>query len=185
MKVLLVLWRKKNGNKWLQYHINVCIDKLDDIVDKYNNILHRKIKVKPNKVKSSKYIHFKVEMMIKILNLKLVTLWEYQNIKIFLQKGNNPKWSENVFLTKKFTVPRTSVIEELNREEIVGTFYKKKLQKTNQADLRNKKITKNKDDKSYVTWKDYNSLFNSWIYKKDIHIKWIIIRNQIFLVNTK
>ena len=185
MKVLLVLWRKKNGNKWLQYHINVCIDKLDDIVDKYNNILHRKIKVKPNKVKSSKYIHFKVEMMIKILNLKLVTLWEYQNIKIFLQKGNNPKWSENFFLTKKFTVPRTSVIEELNREEIVGTFYKKKLQKTNQADLRNKKITKNKDDESYVTWKDYNSLFNSWIHKEDIHIKWVIIQNQIFLVNTK
>ena len=101
----------------------MCIDKLDDIIDKYNNILHRKIKVKPNKVKSSKYIHFKVEMVIKILNLMLVTLWEYQNIKIFLQKGNNPKWPEKFFFIKKFTVPRTSVIEELNREEIVGTFY--------------------------------------------------------------
>ena len=32
----------------------------------------------------------------------------------------------------KNTVPWTNVISDLNAEEIVGTFYEKKLQKTNQ-----------------------------------------------------
>ena len=36
----------------------------------------------------------------------------------------------------KNTVPRTYVINDLNGEEIVGTFYEKELQKTNQEKLR-------------------------------------------------
>ena len=35
---------------------NVYIDKLDDIVNKYNNTYHKKIKIKPVDVKSSSYI---------------------------------------------------------------------------------------------------------------------------------
>ena len=38
--------------------------------------------------------------MIKILNLKLVILLEYQNIKVFLQKAMK-KWSEEAFVIKK------------------------------------------------------------------------------------
>ena len=37
---------------------NVCIDKLDDIINKYNNIYDIKIKMKPADVKSSIYIDF-------------------------------------------------------------------------------------------------------------------------------
>ena len=61
---------------------NAYIDKLDDIVNKYNNIYHSTIKMKPVDVKLSTYPVKK--LMIKILNLKLVTLLQYQNIKIFL-----------------------------------------------------------------------------------------------------
>ena len=59
---------------------------------------------------------------------------EYQNIKIFLQKGYVPNRSEEVFVIKKVknTVPWTYVISNLDGEEIVGTFYEKELQKTNQ-----------------------------------------------------
>ena len=35
---------------------NVDIDKLDDIVNKYNNTYHRKIKIKPIEVKDNTYI---------------------------------------------------------------------------------------------------------------------------------
>ena len=35
----------------------------------------------------------------------------------------------------KHSVPWTYVINDLNGEEIVGTFYKKELQKTNQKDF--------------------------------------------------
>ena len=53
---------------------NVYINKLDDIVDEYNNTYHRKIKMKPVDVKDNTYIDFKKKLMIKILNLRLVIM---------------------------------------------------------------------------------------------------------------
>ena len=63
------------------------IDKLDNIVNEYNNKYHRTIKMKPVDVKSGIYINFNKENDKKILNLKLVIMPDYQNIKIFLQKS--------------------------------------------------------------------------------------------------
>ena len=40
---------------------NVYIDKLDDIVNKYNNIYHRTIKMNPADVKARTYINFNKE----------------------------------------------------------------------------------------------------------------------------
>ena len=60
------------------------------------------------------------------------------------------------------------VINDLNGEEIIGTFYEKKLQKTNQKEFRIEKVIKKKGNKLYVTWKGYDSPFNSWIDKKDL-----------------
>ena len=51
---------------------NVYIDKLNDIVNEYNNSYHKTIKMKPVGVKDNTYIDFKMKLMIKILNLKLV-----------------------------------------------------------------------------------------------------------------
>ena len=60
---------------------NVFIDKLDDIINKYNITYHNTIKMKPVDVKSNTYIDSsKKKLMINTLNLKLVTLLEYQNI---------------------------------------------------------------------------------------------------------
>ena len=66
---------------------NAYIDKLDDIVNKYNNTYHSSIKMKLVDVKSSKYITLVKKLMIKILNLKLVILLECHNIKNFLEKA--------------------------------------------------------------------------------------------------
>ena len=68
----------------------------------------------------------------------------------------------------KSTVPWTYVINDLNGEEIIGTFYEKELQKTNQKEFRIVKVIKRKDDKLYVKWKGYDSSFKSWIDKKDL-----------------
>ena len=68
----------------------------------------------------------------------------------------------------KITVPWTYVINDLNGEEITGTFYEKELQKTNQKGLRIEKIIKRKGDKLFVKWKGYDNSFNRWINKKDI-----------------
>ena len=46
-------------------------------------------------------------------------------------------------------MPRTYVINDLNEEEIAGTFNKNEWQKTNQS-VRTEKGTKRKGDKLYV-----------------------------------
>ena len=53
---------------------NMYIDKFDDIVDEYNNTYHRTIKTKLINVKNNKYINIDKELMIMILNLKLVII---------------------------------------------------------------------------------------------------------------
>ena len=68
-----------------------------------------------------------------------------------------PNWSEDIFVVRKIknTVPWTYVIKDLNDEEIIGTFYEKELQGTNQQEYRIEKIIKKKGDKLYVKWKIY------------------------------
>ena len=81
--------KNKNYKYMTSVSKNVYIDKLDDIVDKYNDTYHITIKIKPVEVKSNTYNDCsKVvkKLMIKILNLKWVIMLEYQNIIIFLKK---------------------------------------------------------------------------------------------------
>ena len=54
---------------------NVYINKLEDIVNEYNNAYHKTIKVKPVDVKNNIYILTLLKkLMIKIQNLKLVIM---------------------------------------------------------------------------------------------------------------
>ena len=68
----------------------------------------------------------------------------------------------------KNTVPWTYVIDDFNREEIVGTFYEKELQETNQKEFGVEKVIERKGDKLYVKWKGYNNSFNSCKYLQNI-----------------
>ena len=47
-------------------------------------------------------------------------------------------------------MPWTYVISDLKVVEIVGTFYEKELQKTNEKEFRVEKVIKRKGDKLYV-----------------------------------
>ena len=68
----------------------------------------------------------------------------------------------------KNTVPWAYVINDLNGEQIIGTFYEKEWQKTNQGEFRIEKVITKKGNKIYVKWKGYDSSFNSWIDKKNL-----------------
>ena len=115
---------------------NVYIDKLDDIMSEYNNTYHRTIKMKPVDVKDNTYID---SMELSRSNDKdpkfkvgdSVRINKYKNI---LTKRYTSNRSEKVFMIKKVknTVPWTYVINDLNGDMIIGTFYEKELQKTNQ-----------------------------------------------------
>ena len=66
------------------------------------------------------------------------------------------------------TVPWTYIINDLNGEEIIGTYYEKELQKIDQQEFRTEKVIKKKGDKLSVKWKGYDNSFDSCIDKKDL-----------------
>ena len=101
---------------------NVYIDKLDDIVNEYNNTYHTTIKMKPIDVKDNTYINADKEINNKDSEFKVG-----DHVRISKYKGYMPNWPEEEFVIKKVknTVPWTYVINDLNGEEITGTFYEK------------------------------------------------------------
>ena len=60
------------------------------------------------------------------------------------------------------------MINDLNGEKIIETFYEKELQKTNQKEFRMGKVAKRTVNKLYVKWKGYDNSFNSRNDKRDI-----------------
>ena len=105
------------------------------------------------------------KLMKTFLNLKLMILSEFQNI--FLQKAMFQIGLRKFLWLKKLKILcRGHVINDFNAEEIVGTFYKKELQKTNQKLFRIEKVIRRKDHKLYIKRKGYDSSFNNWIDKK-------------------
>ena len=114
---------------------NFYIDKLDDTVNECNNTYHRTIKMKPADVGD----HLKIS--------------KYKNI---FAKDNTSNWSEEIFVIKaiKNIVPWTYVINNLNGEKVIGTFYEKELQKANQEEFRIEKVIKRKETSYMSNGKD-------------------------------
>ena len=130
-------------------------DVLDNILDKYNNTVHRTIKMKPIDVTSDSYAEYNEDSNVTKPKFKVgdhVRISKYKNI---FAKGYAPNWSEEVFVVSKIknTVPWTYVVSDLNGEEITGSFYEKELQKTNQKEFRIEKVLKRKGDTLYTKWK--------------------------------
>ena len=79
---------------------NVYIDKLDDIVNEYNNTYHRTIKMKPVDVKDNAYIEFSKKFNEKDSKFKVGDLIRISKYKNIFAKGYTPNWSEEVFVIK-------------------------------------------------------------------------------------
>ena len=62
---------------------NAYFDVLDDNLNKYNNKVHRSIKMKRTDVTSNFYAECNEDLNKKILNLKLAIMLEFQNTKTF------------------------------------------------------------------------------------------------------
>ena len=114
---------------------------LDDVVNKYNNAKHSTIKMKPIDVghttKSSSLERNNKRVYIDEHNEKdsrfkvgdRVRISKFKNI---FAKRYTPNWSKEIFIVDKIndTVPYTYNLQDLNDEEIIGSFYDKELQKT-------------------------------------------------------
>ena len=136
---------------------------LDDIVDKYNNTIHRTIKLKPIDVTGDSYAECNENTNKRDPKFKVGDHFRISKYKNIFDKGYTPNWSEEVFAISKIknALPWTYVINDLNGEEITGSFYEKELEKTNQKEFTIGKIIKRKRDKLYVKWKGYDDRFNS------------------------
>ena len=119
--------------------------------------------MKPIDVKSNSYDEYNVDSNAKDPKFKIsdhVRISKYKNI---FAKGYALNWPEEVFVISKIknTVPWTFVINNLKGKEIVGTFHKKELQRTNQEEFRREKVIERKLNKLYVKWKGYDNSFNN------------------------
>ena len=88
---------------------NVYFDVLHDIVSKYNNTVHRTIKMKPIEVTDDSYADHNENSNKKDPKFKLgdnVRISKYESI---FAEGYTPNWSDEVFVLNKIknTVPWT------------------------------------------------------------------------------
>ena len=100
---------------------NAYIDKLDDIVNEYNDTYHKTIKMKSVDVKDNVYVDSGKEVNHKDPKFQVgdrVRLSKYKNI---FAKGYTPNQSEEVFVIEevKNTLPWTYVIRNLNDEKVI------------------------------------------------------------------
>ena len=76
------------------------IDKLDDIVNKYNNTCHITIKMKPVDVKSNTYTNFGIENNDKNPKFKVGDNVRMKKCKTIFAEGYAPNLSEEIFVIK-------------------------------------------------------------------------------------
>ena len=130
---------------------NVYVDVLDDVVNKYNNTVHRSMRMTPIDVTSDSHAEYNEnsnETKPKFQVGDYIRISKYKNI---FTKGYTQNWSEVFVVSKiKNTVPWTYAISSLNGEPITRSFYEKELQKAYQKEVRIQKVLKRNGNKLHV-----------------------------------
>ena len=110
---------------------NVYYDVLGDAVNEYNNTKHNTTKMKPKDVGDNKRVYID-EHNEKDSRFKVDDRVRISKFKNIFAEGYTPNWSSEIFIINKVndTVPYTYNLKYLNREEIIGSFHDKELQKT-------------------------------------------------------
>ena len=175
-------WIRTMKEKMWKYftdnNTNTYIDILPDLVKNYNNTRHSSIKMTPVEASKDKN-EFTVWRNLYPDRLKAVRINPKFSVgdkvrlskkKALFEKGYTTRWTEEILTIKKInhTSPVTYKVEDLNGEEIDGTFYEPELQKTRQQIFRIEKVIEKGKNKSLVKWKGYSNKFNSWVDNKDI-----------------
>ena len=147
--------------KYLTLKKIVYIDKLDNIVYKYNNTYHITIKTKLADVKPSTYIDSSKDVNYKDPKFKIGDIVRISKIKTFLQKAIFQIDLKKFLWLKKLNTLYCGhmLLVILKAKEIVGTFYQRELQKANQKEFIVQKAIKGKGDKLYVKWMERLRLF--------------------------
>ena len=142
---------------------NVYFDVLDDIANKYNNTIHRTIKMKPTNVTDDSFTEYNEKSNKKVLNLKLVIMLVFLSIKIFLLKDTLLIGQRRSFLLIKLKIQFLGLIllVILIAKKLMEVFMKKNCKKL---------IKKKLEYKKYLKEKVINYMSNG----KDITIRLIV-----------
>ena len=110
---------------------NMYIDKLNDIVNKYNNTQHKTVKMKAVDVKLNIYINSGKEIYNKDPKFKIRDIVRISKNKNSFRKVYTPNWFEEVFMIKKVknTMPWTYFIMILIEKNLLEYFTKKNCKK--------------------------------------------------------
>ena len=154
------------------------IDVLPDLVEDYNNTVHSSTKLTPidaSKKKNELTVWrnlYPDRYKTSRLNPKFSVGDEVRitKKKKDFEKGYTTRWTEEMFTIKEIreTNPITYKLEDLQGEEIKGTFYEPELQKTEQQIYRIEKVIEKEKGRSFVKWKGYSDKFNSWVDNKEL-----------------
>ena len=167
------MWKYFTDNNTYKY-----IDVLPDLVEDYNNTVHSSTKLTPKEASKKKneltvwrnlypdrYKTSRLNPKFSVGDEVRIT----KKKKVF-EKGYTTRWTEEIFTIKEIreTNPITYKLEDLQGEEIKGTFYEPELQKTEQQIYRIEKVIKKEKGRSFVKWKGYSDKFNSWVDNKEL-----------------
>ena len=170
--------KEKMWKYFTDYNTNKYIDVLPELVEDYNNTVHSSTKLTPTDASKEeneltvwrnlypdRYKTSRLNPKFSVGDKVRIT-----KKKKDFEKGYTARWTEEIFTIKEIreTNPITYKLEDLQGEEIKGTFYEPELQKTEQQIYRIEKIIKKEKGRSLVKWKGYPDKFNSWVDNKDL-----------------
>jgi transposase InsO family protein len=179
---------KKLIYKYLaENNTNVYIDKFQDLINTYNNTTHSSTKFAPSEVSKSNQAEVmknlygfmweadtigKKENKFKINNYVRISKI-HSNLFRKSYKGN---WTDEIFKIAEIKNEYGQVtygVEDLNGNEIMGSFYEPELQKIPEINMNDQywkieKIIKTKQSKGgkksyFVKWEGFDNSHNSWV----------------------
>lgn len=173
-------WNRTLKNKmWKQFSLQgnyKWLNILQPLVTKYNDTIHRTIKMKPNEVNKRNELEIlqTVYNRIKTFKTGKFNIGDYVRIsknRHIFAKGYTSNWTTEIFKIRKvqITNPVTYLLEDYQKNAIKGAFYEKELQKAKFPDIYLvEKVLRRKGNQAYVKWLGFDDSHNSWILKNHI-----------------
>lgn len=159
-----------------QNNTDKYVDVLQNLVDSYNNSIHRSIGMTPNQVNKNNVVfalyHNQnkiVPRVSKVPHLKVGDTVKLLGRKKLMDRGFQIQWTiENHIIRKVMkTKPVTYAVEDLLGEPIAGSWYRSELQPVQkpeffQIEKKIKSRVKNGKKEWLIKWLGYGAKFNTW-----------------------
>ena len=167
------------------YNTRRYVDVSPKLLNSYNNAIHSTIKIAPANVKPENVLTVwqnmqkssKQSPLRRRVKFKIGDYVRISREKMGFEKGYENNFSEEIFKIVKILQrqPTVFVLQDLDGEDIEGTFYAQELQKVRRVHSKLFKINKilaskgkGRSRKVLVNWRGYPAKFNSWLSASEL-----------------